>query len=242
MTGRFEDGWRAQRVSSGGRVVAVRANHPHAEARLLDPIDYVAPERPGLPPVPGSELLVTARLEDTSQSGFWITHTHGWLEADRSRQIRVYWNICAHGAPALVAATTAGFGESPYALKMLATASAYARTDAAVIYIPADRLAELAGPIREVHAAIAERFLAPRTPALTRQLLPGVGVADDPGDGRSFGEDRCRLVAEGIVAAFARGMEATPAVIETIGRRFAARGLALARPHLNASSEADHAL
>jgi len=38
-------------------------------------------------------------------------------------------------------------------------------------------------------------------PAFTRHLAPGIAIADEPGTGTDFGRHRCRVVADGLVAA-----------------------------------------
>jgi hypothetical protein len=74
------------------------------------------------------------------------------------------------------------------------------RTDAAVITVRRDDVPALA----RAALRLGERApfaLAPSVPAFTRQIGPGVALADRPGPGTSFGRHRCRLVAAGLVAA-----------------------------------------
>jgi hypothetical protein len=74
------------------------------------------------------------------------------------------------------------------------------RSDAAVITVGRDDVPALA----RVALRLGERApfaLAPSVPAFTRQIAPGVALADQPGPGTSFGRHRCRLVAAGLVAA-----------------------------------------
>jgi hypothetical protein len=74
------------------------------------------------------------------------------------------------------------------------------RSDAAVITVGRDDVPALA----RVALRLGERApfaLAPSVPAFTRQIAPGVALADQPGHGTSFGRHRCRLVAAGLVAA-----------------------------------------
>jgi hypothetical protein len=60
-----------------------------------------------------------------------------------------------------------------------------------------------------------------------------VAVAEHvPEHGLSFGSSRCRLLAEGVVAAYERGATALPARLEAVARCFSERGLDLDRPYL----------
>ena len=48
--------------------------------------------------------------------------------------------------------------------------------------------------------------LRPGTPALTKPLGEGIGLAEDPPGGDSFGMNRCGLLAEAMVRAAERGV------------------------------------
>jgi hypothetical protein len=74
------------------------------------------------------------------------------------------------------------------------------RTDAAVLTVRRDDIPAVA----RVALRLGERApfaLAPSVPAFTRQIAPGVAIADHPGSGTSFGRHRSRLIAAGLVAA-----------------------------------------
>jgi hypothetical protein len=70
----------------------------------------------------------------------------------------------------------------------------------------------------------------------TRALRPGVGLAEEPNTGESFGMNRCRLVAEGIADAWRRGDQSLPGREAAIAARFTAAGCDLSRPHLSPDS------
>lgn len=104
------------------------------------------------------------------------------------------------------------------------------RTDSAVITVGRDDVPALA----RVVLRLGERApfaLAPSVPAFTRQIAPGIALADQPGAGTSFGRHRCRLVAAGLVAAGhgAGPAERRGAVLATLR----AAGLDPAALHLN---------
>jgi len=107
------------------------------------------------------------------------------------------------------------------------------RTDAAVLTVRRDDLPA----VTRVAVRLGERApfaLAPSVPAFTRQIAPGVAVADQPGPGTPFGRHRCRLVAAGLVAA-GHGADATARRHAVLGHLIAA-GLDPAAPHLNPGS------
>src|SRR5262249_51411500 len=84
---------------------------------------------------------------------------------------------------------------------------------------------------RSVTASLLES-----TPLFTEVLQPGVGIAEDPTSGESFGMHRCRLVAEGLVEAWQRAGKSVENRLQAIATRFEREGLKLDRPHLNAGS------
>jgi hypothetical protein len=237
---RFEDGWTVLHLWPTGRIVAARAH----DRRVLDPIDYVSPDRPGLPPRPGSTVQAVARRDSvTAQPGYWMTFGSRWVHADGGAgRLRLYWNAGAASAPALVREITSRLGATgaPYALKLPSDAQAYGRTDAAVLFLPRGAFDAAVPELRRVHAALAPS-LAADTPPLTRRLERGLGLAEDPPPGESYGSLRCRLVAEGLVPELARDGVGHDALLDAVCRRLREAGISLDRPYLNPPGDRDYA-
>jgi hypothetical protein len=235
---RFDDAWTATRVWPTGRVVAVR----DGVERVLDPIDYVATDRRGLPPRAGGALRVTRRRDSVaSQAGYWVAWGGAWgPPLEPANIVRLYWNVDAAGAPALVGALTGRLAERSlaYALKVPDQDAGFNRCDAAVLYLDRDDLRAAAPALRAAHAAVAGLLEAP-TPALTRALAPGLGLAEEPPGPESFGGHRCRLIAEALAPALTAGEHDAEALLRAIAERLAAEGIALERPHLNPPGDHD---
>lgn len=152
----------------------------------------------------------------------------------RSRHmVRLYWNLRADGAVPFVAAATRALNAAgaAFRLKVLHDPAAFTRCDAAVVYLARDDYPALSTLLLGLHAELAA-YLSPRVPVFTATLAPGLGFAEDPGTGESFGEHRCALMAEALVTAAETG--APP--LEAIGKRFARAGLDLDAPHLGPAS------
>jgi hypothetical protein len=90
--------------------------------------------------------------------------------------------------------------------------------------------------LEELAAGLDARHLGPATPLFTRRLRAGVGQAEDPAGGESFGQQRCRIVAEGIWNAYAGQAPTREACLACVVAQFARYGLSLRRPHRNAGS------
>jgi hypothetical protein len=142
----------------------------------------------------------------------------------------LYWNLRADGAVPFVAAATRALNRAgaAFRLKVLNDPSAFSRCDAAVIYLSRDDYPELAGLILALHGEIGG-FLSPRIPVFTAGLAPGAGFAEDPGTAESFGEHRCRLLADALVRSHESGSDPMAAVEE----RFAEDGIDLDAAHLS---------
>ena len=117
---------------------------------------------------------------------------------------RYYWNVAPEGAPGVLKAICRSLNSLgvAYMLKALATPEDYSRRcDSVILYVPAAQRDTVEPALLPVLRAVAD-WVEPLTPAMTERLAPGLATADDPGNGESFGEVRCRAVAECIVEAW----------------------------------------
>lgn len=71
----------------------------------------------------------------------------------------------------------------------------------------------------------------------TRPLAPGLGAAEDPGHGMSFGQARCRTSARALWTAFGAGREEEDDRAAALAEAFAEEGLDLANLHRVPGSE-----
>ncbi len=119
--------------------------------------------------------------------------------AQTGRLIRLYWHVRQLGAAELLgsvqrALDTAGV---PFTMKVLRSPLAYIRADAAVLYLHRDDFPAAARALAVVHDHMSSH-LRKDPPLLTLRLARGLGLAEDPGDGSSFGQRSCRIVASAV--------------------------------------------
>ena len=228
---RWERGWVVTAVGLGARLTAVRAGRQ----RQLMPPDYINLVRPGVPPAPGEALEAPARVDWEDPAGWWVTESveHG---SPRDRALRLYWNLGAAAAADVVGALTAALdgAELAWALKCPREPDGYARRDAMVLLVPQYAWGDLAPRLRALHRDIGGA-LRPGVPPLTKELARGLALAEDPGDGRSFGESRCAALAGALVELRSGPGLGAPDVVEALAARLAAAGIDLANPHLRVS-------
>jgi hypothetical protein len=231
---RWESGWSLAQRMPDGRILARKGELAH----VFTPGE-TAPAGPGGAPAAGAPLHVFfARESRTQQPGFYLANgeTPAPSGAD-SRMTRIYWHVAEEGAVPLTRAVTALLNryQVPFRFKTLAYGGVYTRADAAVLYF-ASRYHQI---VERLLPAIREEVrsqLRPATPLLTRRLYDGVGLAEDPATGESFGMSRSRLIAQAIWDAYARGLQTEEARMAELAIQFDRVGLSLDRPYLRAAS------
>ena len=153
--------------------------------------------------------------------------------------VRFYWNLTAEGAIRFMRDTTTKLNVAnlPFRLKALNDPTRYNRCDAVVLYAQKSDYEAVREVLEPIHDQFAQ-YLKNETPGFTKRLAPGLGFAEDPGDGQSFGLNRCRILAGGMLRAHEEGRRRTAgsrlAVVEEVFRE---AGLSLDQPFLSPGSE-----
>jgi hypothetical protein len=123
----------------------------------------------------------------------------------------------------------------PWRLTSTAATAALPAPDATVLYLPVENLAALRPALEELVHDL-QPFLASAVPALTLRIGRGASLAQNPADGRSFGEHRCGLVARSVIES--QQLHHKEQVVRTM-RTFAAAGIDPKRPYLEAAGSWD---
>ena len=123
----------------------------------------------------------------------------GLDDGDCQELVRVYWNLTATGAVTFIRTATRVLNgaDAYFRLKVVNDAARFERCDAAVLYMRKSDYGAARELLRRIYSDVV-CVLKPETPALTKPLAPGVGFAEDPGRGNSFGLHRCCLLADGM--------------------------------------------
>jgi hypothetical protein len=147
--------------------------------------------------------------------------------------VRLYWNTTPDGAVQVMSVLTRDLNllGIPFILKALDDSSTFTRCDACVLYAPRTASGDVIA-IASRAAAILGDELKPTVPALTHRLAPGLGYAEDPANGESFGRHRCALIADGIVDAWRGGSNGLESRMDAVVGRFAQDGLSVDLPFL----------
>ncbi|HEX8116401.1 MAG TPA: T3SS effector HopA1 family protein [Pyrinomonadaceae bacterium] len=232
---RWDAGWQVYEVLPSGQVLA----HKAGRTRALWPGEFLSTDGPGVAPRPGRNLSVFfARETKTMQPGFYFAF--GEAEEggpDNFSLVRLYWNVRAEGAVPLVRAATRGLNrfQIPFRFKCLTNSAFYTRHDAAVLYVDKRFYRVTARVVSNVYDEVS-RHLRREAPLFAKPLAEGLALAEEPYTGESFGMQRCRILAEGLLSAHARGLRDEASRLGEVERHFAAYGLKLAAPYLNPRS------
>lgn len=153
-----------------------------------------------------------------------------------ARTIRVYWNISPEGAVDLVRLVTSLLNEHaiPFRLKVISDPDRYLRCDSAVLYFPHRRYGEVIELAKRIYETVRGR-VRPGVPALTKKLAHGLGLAEDPPGGESFGLNRCMHIAEGLAGAYDAGLRG-PARLEAVVAHLSRAGINIQAPYLRPGS------
>ncbi len=231
----WEEGWSISQIHSSGQVTAQRGN----ASRNVWPGQFLSKDGPGAPPRPGALISLFYPRESTSlQPGFYYCfgETPEAL-ADGFGLARAYWNVTAEGAPQLVRLLSERLNRFhvPFRLKCATLRGEYGRTDVGVLYLSKRHFPFLGELLRDAYCELRP-FLGEDVPLFARRYAAGIGVAEDPGNGESFGQHRCRVLAETCWSAFLRGDQSLESRLAEFHQRIAAAGTDPDRLYLNGDS------
>ena len=150
---------------------------------------------------------------------------------------RYYWHLMPGMAVHFMQITTSLLNHSriPFQVKVLDDPSAYRRADAGVIYLRRRDQPRIGPIIARIHSQVAHG-LRGEVPLFTKRLSDGLGFAEDPVGSQSFGEHRCRLIAEALCHSNAHGVIERDARIAALASAFLEKGFDPLRPHLGSGS------
>ena len=184
------------------------------------------------------------RESKTMHPGFYYVFGEaiGDQQDDRGL-LRFYWNIQADGAVKLVRLLTERLNrfQLPFRFKLANNPVGYDRSDAAILYVNHGYFRPVAELIADVRQQVADR-LESYTPLFSKQLAPGLGLAEEPTTGESFGQQRCRILAEAIWNIYELNLEEDEQQLEEIRKQLEVSGIDADLPYLNAGSTGDYDL
>jgi len=236
---RWEGGWTVYAVAQNGQLSLQKGDRQ----RMAIPGEFISMGVPGMLPQIGSVVTVAVPRESANaQPAFYFMYGETLSDVwDEHALLRFYFHASSECAPDLIDYVTLNLNryQVPFRMKALNEPAMYQRSDAVVLYL-AKRYYDITTRIvRDLPGAVASQ-LRPSTPLFTLPVQPGVGISEDPGNGESFGMNRCRMFAEGIVDAWMAGDQSVGTRLNAIAARFAAGGFNFNLPYLSPGSTGFH--
>lgn len=154
---------------------------------------------------------------------------------DRGQVIRFYWNILPSSAVDYIDVTTRLLNDAniAFSTKVLSDPDRYTRSDGVVLYVNENQLDDVLALIPDIYCHIQEGIKEP-APLFVKKILPGLGFAEDPSNGLSFGISRAKLIAETIYHCLQHNISGSDKMSEELIAMFEKAGISAESPYASA--------
>jgi hypothetical protein len=238
--GYFDPGWQVLRQESDGALAVKKG-----ELTL-----HIERDRHLIPSQQSAEIgdVVAIRMpKNLMQNGFYMAVSnaglHNWSYSNSNpTTIRIYFHLTPEGAVAVMASLTQQLNEIkiPFSFKVLYNPAGYNRYDSGVLYFERCQYPIVRYVLQEIYTENQAHF-KPQIPLFTKQLSPGLAVAEEPNhkfsEQESFGMNRCQIVANGLLEARHKGDNSSDSRMNAILQQFFLLKIDWQCPYLNANSE-----
>jgi hypothetical protein len=238
--GYFDPGWQVTRQENDGSLAVTKNGLTlHIDrSRHLQNTDQSALV---------GDILALRMPKILMQNGFYMAVGDAGRDnrsqpKDNSVTVRIYFHLTSQGAVKVMASLTRYLNalKIPFSFKVLYNPADYKRYDSGVLYFERSHYPD----VRQVLQAIYlenQSYFQPQIPLFTKQLAPGLAVAEEPKRKftaqESFGMNRCQIVANGLLQSWYQGDISIEARLASILHNFSLLGIELERPFLNADSK-----
>jgi hypothetical protein len=236
-SGSRETGWMVHAIEDG-RVVVQR----NGLSIWVDPDQIYAAPSEKLRAGEQRDVRFPKELLNQFPGFYMALGDQGLAQSFAMTVVRFYWNLRSDGASRLMTAATRHLNSSkiPFQLKVLNHPDLYNRCDAGVLYVYKPDYPQVAHIVRRLYSELGG-YLKPDTPVFTKQLAPGLAVAESPPDlNVSFGNSRCGLLAEGIIRVHEQTAGPLSTRMEIVAASFRDAEVNLELPFLNSGSIDDY--
>ncbi len=238
--GYFDPGWSVLREESDGSL-AVRKNN------LTLHIERDRHLQLGAQSATFGDTVAIRMPSNLVENGFYVAAGNAGLVNRRAQDgapqtVDIYFNLSPEGAVAVMGAITRQLNEIriPFTFKVLYNPSDYGCYDSGFLYFERSNYSAVRQVLQTVYAENQSHFRI-EVPLFTKLLAPGLGLAESPdcqfAAQESFGMNRCRIVANGLLSAWQKGDDSPEGRMLSIRQHFSLLGIELQRPYLNANSE-----
>jgi len=238
--GYFDSNWQILKKESDGSLVVNKGG-----LKL-----HIEPEKHLQPTQKSSKIgdFVGIKMpKNLVQNGFYMAVSNLGLQnhvnLDSSLTIvRIYFNLIPEGSISVMRDLTQQLNEKtiPFSFKVLYNPADYQRYDSGVLYFNQKDSELVLAVLQNVYQQNKSHF-KPEIPLFTKQLAPGLGLAEEPDQKfsiqESFGMNRCQIIANGLLKAWYENDNSPENRMNNILEQFNLLKIDVQRPYLNANSE-----
>ena len=232
---RWDKDWLIEESLQTGQFIATR----EGRYKFLNPGEFINAEYQSGLPRQGNKVSIHCPKESFSyQAAFYFVFSNEIVDQQGLFTLmRFYWNIKHTGAASLVGLITKSLNKFsiPFVFKILNNPGSFIRSDAAVLYVSKPYYHILAQLLPDVYEQIKDE-LNPDVPLFTKELSPGLSLAEDPENGESFGMSRCGMLAQGIFNAYEAGKTEREDIMQYVRKSFETNGILPGKPYLQPGS------
>lgn len=234
-SGYWQQGWERLDQRDDGTILSRRGLTVRVHSKDLQP-STPASEASSEASIEGRWSVLQTKGSTNLSPGYYMAFGNVEM-AEGEELLRIYWNLSPSGGVALMRQVTSRLNRLlvPFALKILQDPAGFDRCDAGVLYVRRRDYPAVADGLERIYPAVRPG-LKPGTPVFTKPIAAGVGLAEDPGAGASFGLHRCRLLADAMLCAHEERRRLLADRLRFVSDSFAAAGVTLEQPYLNPSS------
>jgi hypothetical protein len=153
---------------------------------------------------------------------------------DRANSVELYFNFTPDAAVAIAPNLTRALNKLgiPFQFAILHNPDLFHRADAGILSLPQAGYLAAQTALAQIYQAHQADF-SPQVPLFTKQLAPGLGLAEVPSSPANFGMQRCELLAIGLLTAMEQDLTLATDKLHIIRQHFATAGIDWLQTYLN---------
>ncbi len=236
---RWDNDWIIEQIVPGGQYLAKK----NGKYKLVLPGEFINLDYSVALPREGTRISIHCLKESLNfQPAFYFVFSNEInIEQNLVTLVRFYFNIKNTGAAKLIQLLTRQLNKYkiPFSFKCLINPALFTRSDAAVLYVNKPYYHIAAQVLYNIYPMVQSEMNS-QVPLFTKKLSDGLSIAEDPGNGDSFGMHRCRLLARGIYNSYSNNDTSAENIMQSIEQSFNANGISLNTSYMNSVQPDDY--
>ncbi len=236
---RWDNDWTIEQILPGGQYLA----NKNGKYKLVFPGEFINLDYSAALPKEGARISIHCLKESLGfqQAFYFVFSNEINIDPNLVTLVRFYFNIKSTGAVKLIQLLTRQLNKYkiPFSFKCLNNPALFIRSDAAVLYVNKPYYHITSQVLYNIYPKVQSEMNS-QVPLFTKKLSDGLSIAEDPGNGDSFGMHRCRLFARGIYNSYLNNGTSPENILQSIEQSFKANEISLHTPYMNSGEQDDY--